>query len=96
LVSLHALESGGTQLTRSSWYGSRIYYSGGAVATFNVYNGEGHFLCSGVSYAYRGFVQATDIGAAALFGQPKPNAVSQTLPPVSNIESDCSHGEKTP
>ncbi len=63
LVSLHVLESGGTTLAKSNVLGSRMLYSGGSVATFNMYTDRGVFMCGGVSYAYRGFVAGRDVGS---------------------------------
>jgi hypothetical protein len=42
LLSVHALESGGGQLTKSNLFlGSRIYFGGGAVVSFALYDSDG-------------------------------------------------------
>lgn len=101
LVSLHALESGGSSLTQSnSIFGSRNYFSGGAVATFSIFKNDGTFLCSGISYGYRGFVQAKDMGTAAAAPAPSPGVDGQApiaaadgsgalLPGVEHFVSAC-------
>jgi len=58
LLSVHALESGGGQLTKSNLFlGSRIYFGGGAVASFGLYDSDGTLICSGVGYGYKGNVR---------------------------------------
>jgi hypothetical protein len=62
LLAVHALESGGSQLTKSNLFlGSRYYFSGGAVASFSLYSMDGKLQCSGVSYGYRGFIREKDL-----------------------------------
>lgn len=58
VLSVHALESGGGLLTKS-WLiiGSRIYFSGGAVATFSLFGVNGGVECSGFAYDYSGYVR---------------------------------------
>ena len=92
LVSLHALESGGSSLTQSNaFFGSRNYFSGGAVATFSVFNANGTFKCSGVSYAYRGFVQAKDMTVAAVTpaATPAADGSGSVLPGIAHYETTC-------
>jgi hypothetical protein len=58
ILSVHALESGGGQLTKSWLFtGSRIYFSGGAVATFSLYGVNGGIECSGYAYDYSGYIR---------------------------------------
>jgi hypothetical protein len=65
LLSVHALESGGTQLSKSNLFlGSRYYFSGGAVASFSLYNYDGKLQCSGVGFGYRGFIREKDVETA--------------------------------
>jgi hypothetical protein len=55
---VHALESGGSQLTKSNFfYGTHIFFSGGAVATFGLYQVSGDVICSGFAYDYEGNVR---------------------------------------
>jgi hypothetical protein len=57
-LALHALESGGSQLNKSNiFYGVHIFFSGGAVTTFSLYEARGGVACSGFAYAYRGNVR---------------------------------------
>ena len=65
LLSVHALESGGTQLTKSqSFLGTRQYFGGGAVATYALTTYNGAILCSGIAYGYRGYIKAGDFSRA--------------------------------
>jgi hypothetical protein len=62
LLAVHALESGGSQLTKSNLFlGSRYYFSGGAVASFYLYTFDGKLQCSGASYGYRGSIREKDL-----------------------------------
>jgi len=62
LLAVHALESGGSQLTKSNMFlGNRYFFSGGAVASFGLYSYEGRPQCSGVAYGYRGFTRQGEI-----------------------------------
>lgn len=55
---VHALESGGSQLTKSHFfYGTHIFFSGGAVATFGLFQVSGEVICSGLAYDYEGNVR---------------------------------------
>jgi hypothetical protein len=61
-LSLHALESGGSQLSKSNLFlGSRIYFSGGAVASFTLYSSESSVLCSGIGYGFKGYIREKDV-----------------------------------
>jgi hypothetical protein len=101
LVTVHALESGGSSLTKSnSIFGSRSYFSGGSVATYSIFKNDAKFICSCLSYAYRGFIQAKDMGTAAAAPAPlpgvdvQPRAVASDgsgslLPGVEHFMSTC-------
>lgn len=57
-LTLHALESGGSQLNKSNFfYGTHIFFSGGSVATFGLYKVSGEVMCSGFAYDYEGNVR---------------------------------------
>jgi hypothetical protein len=57
-LAVHALESGGSQLNKTNiFYGTHIFFSGGAVMTFSLYKAEGDVICSGFAYNYRGNVR---------------------------------------
>ena len=61
-VELHSLESGGGLLTKSNLFlGSRLYFSGGAVATFTLFDHSGKVECGGIAYAYQGYVKPQDV-----------------------------------
>jgi hypothetical protein len=77
LLSVHALESGGGQLTKSNLFlGSRIYFSGGAVASFSLYDADGTRECSGVGYGYKGYIREKDIESVLSDETPAPATVS--------------------
>jgi hypothetical protein len=58
ILMVHALESGGGQLTKANLFtGTKVYFGGGSVATFAVFNSDGAAECSGVVYGYRGYVR---------------------------------------
>jgi hypothetical protein len=100
-VTLHSLESGGNALTTSNLFsGSHVSFSGGAAATFAIYDDSGTFLCSGISYGYRGFIDAGDIGTPGLGDMPipgqdpqkqfesqNPNKSGEFLPAISHYTS---------
>jgi hypothetical protein len=57
-LTLHALESGGSELNKSNFfYGTHIFFSGGSVATFGLYKVSGEVRCSGFAYDYEGNVR---------------------------------------
>jgi hypothetical protein len=60
LLSLKAVESGGGLTTESNIFGSEVYFSGGAVATYGLFRFDGSLSCSGNVMAYRGLVRAKD------------------------------------
>ena len=61
-IEVHSLESGGGLLTKSNAFlGSRLYFGGGAVATFTVFNYQGVAECGGVAYSYQGYVKPEDV-----------------------------------
>jgi hypothetical protein len=57
LLWLKALDSGGAVLTRSNLLGSKIYFSGGAVSTYALFELNGQLSCSGNLYDYGGDVR---------------------------------------
>lgn len=55
LLTVHSLESGGSELTKSNFFfGSRILFGGGAVTNFTLYKASGEVECSGLAYDYEG------------------------------------------
>lgn len=64
-VEVHSLEAGGGTETKSNLFtGSRLYFGGGAVTTFGVFNYQGVQECGGVAYAYQGYVKSQDVAQA--------------------------------
>jgi len=63
ILIVQTLESGGGQLTKSNLFlGSRIYFSGGTVATFALYRVDGALECGGYAYAYGGYAKDDEFG----------------------------------
>ena len=58
VLSLKALESGGSLITESNILGSKVYFSGGAVATYSLFKLSGSVSCSGNVYDYGGYIRA--------------------------------------
>jgi hypothetical protein len=80
LLSVHALESGGGQLTKSNLFlGSRIYFGGGAVASFTLFDSDGTTICSGVGYGYRGNIREKNV----------ENIVADTTPATATVSTTC-------
>lgn len=73
LLSLKALESGGTQHKSGNFLGSKTTYAGGAVGTYSLFHLAGSVVCSGVFYNYVTPVQDNKI--------PKMLEAGQTMPP---------------
>jgi hypothetical protein len=59
---LHALESGGTQLSKSNLFlGTRVYFSGGSIATFSMFTVGGAVECAGYAYDYSGDIREKNV-----------------------------------
>jgi len=87
LVSVQALEAGGSQLTKTQTFlGTRLYYSGGAAASFALIDSGGSMVCSGVAYGYRGFIKADDMALAV--GPGNPAVVPGTQNTLPNGQSN--------
>jgi len=81
ILVVQTLESGGEQMTKSNLFmGSRVYFNGGAVATFALYGIDGVLQCGGFAYAYGGYSKDDDFGDALK---------RQKLNPTGEIESNC-------
>jgi hypothetical protein len=63
LLWLKTLESGGSLITTSNIFGSKVHFSGGAIATYDLFDFTGKLSCSGVAFAYGGYVKAKDFPA---------------------------------
>ncbi len=62
LLSLKALESGGTELkTGNVIRGSKAIFSGGSVGTYSLFRLTGSVICSGVFFNYSGALESTKI-----------------------------------
>jgi hypothetical protein len=64
VLILKALESGGSQITHSNIFGSKVFFSGGAVASYSLFTLNGHLSCSGNVYDYGGYLRAEDFARA--------------------------------
>jgi hypothetical protein len=87
ILSVHALESGGTQLTKTAMFlGTRVFFSGGAAATFTLVDSGGSMRCSGIAYGYRGYVKADDfaLGVKPVVGTSTPSVVPATQDALPN------------
>jgi hypothetical protein len=63
VLSLNALESGGSLVTEANILGSKVYFGGGAVATYALFRLSGRLSCSGNVYDYGGYIRATKFDA---------------------------------
>ncbi|MGH9478071.1 MAG: hypothetical protein ACRD1A_02485 [Terriglobales bacterium] len=54
LLLLQALESGGSEITHGGLFGSGVEYSGGSVATYELFDLRGSLTCSGNVFDYGG------------------------------------------
>jgi hypothetical protein len=80
ILIVQTLESGGGQLTKSNLFtGSKIYFSGGTVATFALYGVNGALECGGYAYAYGGYVRDKDF----------IKALEAKTAPIGFVESNC-------
>jgi hypothetical protein len=66
VLLVKALESGGSELTQGNLiFGSKIHFSGGAVATYSLFSldktSNGRLACSGNVYDYGGYVRPKDL-----------------------------------
>jgi hypothetical protein len=59
LLWLKTLESGGALITTTSIFGSKVHFSGGSVAAYDLFGFDGSLSCSGVTFAYGGYVKAS-------------------------------------
>ena len=61
LLALKALESGGSLVNEANIFGTRVHFSGGAVATYSLFSlDRGRVLCSGDFFDYGGYIRAKD------------------------------------
>jgi hypothetical protein len=65
VLLLNALESGGSQLSQGNLFGSKVHFSGGAVATYALFTRDGtsngRLTCSGNVYDYGGYLRPKDL-----------------------------------
>jgi hypothetical protein len=87
-LMVHALESGGSQLNKSNlFYGTHIFFSGGAVMTFALFAVPGEIQCSGVAYNYEGNVREKNYDRALRLPM-LPAILSTDFPCESEIAGD--------
>src|SRR5208337_3007225 len=62
ILSLKALESGGSVITKNRAIGpDRVFYTGGAVATYSLFSFDGELTCSGNVFDYVGLTKLEDL-----------------------------------
>jgi len=84
ILIVQTLESGGGQLTKSNLFlGSRIYFSGGTVATFALYRIDGGLDCGGYAYAYGGYAEDDK------FGKMIEKMIEKKTYPIVGSDSSC-------
>lgn len=54
VLAVKALESGGALITTANIFGSKVHFSGGAIATYALFGLEGSLECSGNVFDYGG------------------------------------------
>lgn len=57
VLSVKALESGGALITTTNIFGSKVHFSGGAVATYALFSLRGDLECSGNVFDYGGYLR---------------------------------------
>lgn len=57
VLAVKALESGGALITTTNIFGSKVHFSGGAIATYALFGLEGSLECSGNVFDYGGYVR---------------------------------------
>jgi hypothetical protein len=77
VLFLRALESGGSLITHSNIFGSKVFFSGGAVATYSLFTLKGRLTCSGNVYDYGGYIRAKDF--AGIFRDPNIDPRQQLI-----------------
>jgi hypothetical protein len=82
ILTVHALESGGGQLTKTNLFtGTKVYFGGGSVATYTLFRNDGSIQCAGYVYGYRGYVREKDfehaLGGADLKAYSSATGCSQ-------------------
>jgi hypothetical protein len=61
VLALKALESGGSLINEANIFGTRVRFSGGAVATYSLFGlDKGRLFCSGDFFDYGGYIRAKD------------------------------------
>jgi hypothetical protein len=64
VLVVKALESGGSLITHSNIFGSKVFFTGGAVATYALFTTKGHLSCSGNVFDYGGYLRAEKFNEA--------------------------------
>jgi hypothetical protein len=77
VLLLKALESGGSLITHSNILGSKVFFTGGAVATYALFTTKGHLSCSGNVFDYGGYLRAEKFNEA--FRNPDINPTRQLV-----------------
>ncbi len=77
VLLLKALESGGSLITHSNIFGSKVFFTGGAVATYTLFTMKGRLSCSGNVFDYGGYLRAEKFNGA--FRNPDIDPTRQLL-----------------
>ncbi len=91
-LSVSSLDAGGGQIKKTSkFYGDHIFFSGGAVLTFSLFNMTGEVTCSGVAYNYEGNIREKNF-EKSLRAPQLPAIVNTDFPctaaPIVNPKND--------
>jgi hypothetical protein len=73
VLAVKALESGGALITQINILGSKLYFSGGAVATYALFSFDGTLACSGNVFDYGGYVRASQFAQRFRRADIEPN-----------------------
>jgi hypothetical protein len=84
ILWLKALESGGSVLKQGNVFGSKVSYSGGAVATYALFSFDGTVDCSGNVFDFEGEVRPKNY--ASTFRQPVADSTNQ----LAFVRGGCS------
>jgi hypothetical protein len=77
VLSLKALETGPTVVARARFFGTKILYGGGAVATYMLFDLKGNVYCSANVFDYGGRIEGKDFNGQ--FRSPDVNPGLQLL-----------------
>jgi hypothetical protein len=77
VLTLKALETGPTVVERARFFGTKILYGGGAIATYTLFDLKGNGYCSANAFDYGGRIEGKDFNSK--FRDVDINPASQVL-----------------